>query len=711
MVVDQPTFCYYEYMNRLTLETPVDQLHTVGKTIAQRLQRIGIFTARDLLYHFPTRYEDFSNVQAISKLTPNQQVTIRGKIDAIQARRSYRRRLSITEALVTDETGTVKIIWFNQAYLAKSLAIGDRILVSGKLDMDKYGLHFTGPSYEKVGARQLHTGRLVPVYSTTDHLTQRHLRYLIQQVINLTYGLHDYLPDRYRNQAKLVDLPFALREIHFPKNEQLLAKAQHRLKFDELFPIHVYTLQNRRHAQQTPAEPIPFDETGTQQFVRSLPFTLTDAQRKAGWEILKDLTKAHPMNRLLEGDVGSGKTVVASLAIVNAAANGFQSVIMAPTEILAQQHFRTLSALLRNRSISVALLTRHHHTIDDASVTKATVLKRLRSGEIAVVIGTQALIQEAIAFKRLGLAIVDEQHRFGVEQREILIKKARESHRQTSAATLPSPHFLSLTATPIPRTLALSLYGDLDISIIDQLPAGRQPIETKIIPPFERKATYDLVAEQIKSGRQAFVICPLIDPSDRQGARSVKEEYEKLRDTIFPHFSIGLLHGRLSPDRREKVMSDFAENRLNILVSTSVIEVGIDIPNASVMLIEEAERFGLAQLHQFRGRVGRGAHQSYCFLLSESAGEVAIQRLQAVAGSTNGFELAEKDLEIRGPGELYGLKQSGFPSFTIAKLTDYPIINQSRAIATQLLQLDPELSQFPLIKDKMVHFRESIHWE
>ncbi|MFA5106750.1 MAG: ATP-dependent DNA helicase RecG [Patescibacteria group bacterium] len=693
-------------MKLIQFDTPVEELYSVGKTVAQRLKTLGLRTAKDILFHFPSRYEDFSKITTIDKLVPGAQVTIKGKIQDIQNRRSFRRRLYITEAIVGDQTGSVKIIWFNQPYLLKTFSPGDHIVVAGKLEMDKYGLHFTSPSYEKLAGPAIHTGRLVPIYPTTSRLTQRQIRFLAQLVRPLARRTIDYLPFALRKQAELMEEQSALQEIHFPRSHSLLKKALERLKFDELFPIQVYTLQNRRLLEHIPAPTIPFNQELTKKYVDRLPFRLTNAQRRAAWQILRDMGKNHPMNRLLDGDVGSGKTVVASLAVLNAAKQGWQSVLMAPTEILAGQHFDTFSKLFQKEKITVGLLTRSLKMTNQTKrpLTQTSLARKISNGDVDLLIGTHAVLQEKISFHRLGLAMVDEQHRFGVDQRKALAGKS-----QTGATT--SPHFLSLTATPIPRTLALGFYGDLDISVIDELPKGRQKIRTKIVPPHERKETYQFIAEEITHGRQAFVICPLIDPSDKLGVKSAREEHERLQKKIFPEFRIGLLHGRLPAPSREKVMRDFLANRIQILVSTSVIEVGIDVPNATVMLIEGAERFGLAQLHQFRGRVGRGSHQASCFLLTETENENAQQRLYAIAGSQNGFALAEKDLEMRGAGELYGLRQSGFPEFKIAKLTDFPIINKAQTIAKNILHHDFELTQYPNIRQKMREFKESIHWE
>ncbi len=697
-------------MKQIEHSTPVEELFSVGRTVAARLKKIGLATAKDILYHFPSRYEDFSNVIDINQLVPGRIFTISGQIDNIQNRRSFRRRLNITEAIVSDKTGSIKITWFNQPYLIKTFNPGDQIIVAGKLELDKYGLHFTNPSYEKGSFQQIHTGRLIPIYPTTGKLTQRQLRYLVKLVQPLANRTPDYLTTQIKKEYQLADLSFALQEIHFPTNKIRLAKARERLKFDELFPIQIYTLQNRQLLQKTNAPQIIFNKSLIKKFVSSLPFKLTDAQRRSGWEILKDISQKHPMNRLLEGDVGSGKTVVASLAILNSVKLGYQSVLMAPTEILAHQHYDTFAKLFKNEKVAVGLLTRNYKKLNVSSkhMDGKNLIKKISQGAVELIIGTHALIQENVRFHKLGLSIVDEQHRFGVDQRKRLSHSA--GLKQNCQQEL-SPHFLSLTATPIPRTLALSLYGDLDISIIDELPKGRQKVSTKIVMPHERRDTYKFIAQQIKSGRQVFVICPLIDPSDKLGVKSVKEEYARLNKNIFPDFTIGLLHGRLEARSRTKTMRDFLDNKINIVVSTSVIEVGIDVPNATVIMIEGAERFGLAQLHQFRGRVGRGRYQSYCFLLTEAEGDAARARLQALVTSNDGFELAQKDLEIRGPGEIYGLRQSGFPQFKIASLTDLPIIKKSRILAKNILAKDFEMSSYPLISQKMKDFRDSIHWE
>ena len=540
-------------MELIQFDTPVEYLYSVGTTVASRLKYIGLCTAKDILYHFPSRYEDFSNVQKIYKLIPDQRFTVRGKIDAIQNRRSFRKKLNITETIISDDTGSVKIIWFNQPYLTNTFNPGDSIIVAGKLEMDKYGLHFTNPSYEKIKYRQIHTSRLIPVYPTTFRLTQRQIRYLVQLVQPLARRTRDYLSPRLLKETQLVDLSFALQEIHFPTTLIRLKKAQERLKFDELFPIQIYTLQNRRLQKQTPAYKIEFNEQLTKKYVSALPFVLTTAQRKSAWEILKDMGRDRPMNRLLEGYVGSGKTVVISLAGLNTANRGFQSVIMAPTEILAQQHYDTFRNLYDKRDITACLFTRSYKKISTLKepISKTQLLSKISEGSIDLIIGTHTLIQEDIGFNNLGLAVVDEQHRFGVNHRKKLIAKSKSSHSNGL-----SPHFLSLTATPIPRTLALSFYGDLDISIIDMMPKGRQKISTKIVPPHERKNAYEFIANEVIKGHQVFVICPLIDPSDKLGVKSVTEEYEKLKKRIFPKFQIGLLHGRLKALSREKIMKD-----------------------------------------------------------------------------------------------------------------------------------------------------------
>jgi len=685
------------------LNTPIEKLTRVGKTTASRLKRLGIFTVLDLLYYFPFRYDDFSQIVKIKDLVPNQTVTIKGKIILINNRRSFRKRMTITEALVEDDSGSIKIIWFNQPFLTKNLKVGDEIFLSGKAEFDNLGLQFISPAYEKItGLGSLNTAKIVPIYSLTNNLTQKQLRFLINLALASVALIPEWLPAEILERNNLFALAAALKELHFPRNFKILEQAQRRLKFDELFLIALQNQLLRQYLSSNPAPQIKFKEKEIKKFVENLVFQLTADQKKAAWQILLDLEQVKPMNRLLEGDVGSGKTIVAALAILNAALNGYQAVLMAPTEILAKQHYNSLIKFFKNFKIKIALLTHSEKILNQAeNLNKQEVLDKIKSGEVDLIIGTHALIQDEVEYKNLGLIIVDEQHRFGVEQR----KKIKDKNKGQKL-----PHFLSMTATPIPRSLALILYGDLDLSMIKEMPKGRKKIITRLISEQNRVNAYQFIRQEIKSGRQVFVICPLIDPSDKLGVKSVTEEFKKLDKEIFPDLKIGLLHGKLKAKEKEEIMKDFKANKIKILVSTSVIEVGIDIPNATIMMIEGAERFGLAQLHQFRGRVGRGEHQSYCFLFTANGAPKTLERLEALVKSNDGFALAEYDLQFRGPGEVYGTRQSGLPDLKIATLNDLGLINLTKQEAKEFLE-NNNLANFPLLKAKLEQVKMINHLE
>ncbi|MFA6215366.1 MAG: ATP-dependent DNA helicase RecG [Patescibacteria group bacterium] len=688
----------------LDLTTPVSALGRVGKTTASRLKKLNLEIAADLIFYYPFRWQDFSQISEIAKLQPAEAITVKGKIQLIRNRRSPVKRRILTEGLITDQTGSVKVIWFNQPFLTKILKPGDEVYLSGKVDFDRYTLQLINPVYEKVKTEAtIHTARLVPIYSLTSNLTQKQLRFLIKTVLPLSQKIPDWLPKNLVTKFKLIGLNQALAEIHFPSSHKLLNEAARRLKFDELFLFELQVILTRVEVNLSQAWPIKFFEKETKNFVADLAFTLTNDQKKAAWQILSDLQKNQPMNRLLEGEVGSGKTVVAAMAILNVALSGKQSVLMAPTEILARQHYQSLVKLLQNLKVKTALLTRSQRLIDNEAVSKNNILKQLKSGEIAIAIGTHALIQDEVEFKNLALAVVDEQHRFGVNQRKNL--------KQQSGQFNYIPHLLSMTATPIPRSLALALYGDLDLSIIKEMPKERKKIITKIVDACDRTKAYDFISDQIKIGRQVFVICPLIDPSDKLGVKAATEEYDKLKKEIFPNLNIALLHGKLKAEAKEKIMAGFLAKESDILVATSVVEVGVDVPNASVMLIEGADRFGLSQLHQFRGRVGRSIYQSYCLLFTDNQGQKTKARLQALVAAKDGFELAELDLKFRGPGEIYGTAQSGYPEFKIAQLTDSEIIKEAKEAAEIIIKESPDLKNYPILKNKMEGFIKTIHLE
>ena len=685
------------------LNTSIKELTKVGEATAKKLARLGIVTAGDLLWHLPRRYDDFSQQVKIADLKLDDKVNLIGEIQMIGNKRTHRARMNITEALISDETDVLRVVWFNQPFITKALKIGDKVSLAGKITEDFAGLVMISPSYEKVNAGQiLHTQGLVPVYDLTAELSGKQVRFMMGQVLKLAAGIADILPSSVKEKNHLIDLPLALRLIHFPTSLAELEQAKQRIAFEELFLLQLRSQLARRQAQSFDALPVAFAEEDTKAMVASLPFALTEDQRRSAWEIIQALAQTKPMLRLLEGDVGTGKTVVALLAMLNVARSGLQSALMAPTEILATQHYETLTRLACATNLRIALLTRTQYKLNTADkLSKAKLIKIIADGEADIVIGTHALIQEKVTFKNLDFVVIDEQHRFGVEQRKALMAKC-------IAETMP--HLLSMTATPIPRSLALALYDDLDISIIKTKPMGRPPIITKIVEEGDRAKAYDYIGAQIKAGRQAFIICPLIDPSDLLGVRSVTEEYERLSQTVFRDFTVGLLHGKLKAKDKDEMMKKFAANEINILVATSVIEVGIDVPNAVIMMIENADRFGLAQLHQYRGRVGRGLVQSYCFLLTDSSDEKARQRLNCLLEFDNGFDLAKADLKFRGPGEVYGKVQSGFPELKIASLFDFELMKRAKEAAAGVIEESEDLEKYPDLKEKLGE-AEAVHLE
>jgi len=706
-------------MMKYTLDTPISQLPRINEKYLKKFHKLGLLMVRDLLYHFPHRYDDYSKIIPIAKLKLNEVATIQGRVEKIENTRTFKKRMSLTEAVVSDNTGSIKVIWFNQPYLIKNILPGKKISLSGKYLSGPNGPYLSNPSYEIMvpGKFLAHTAGLVPVYPETIGLSSRFLRYYIKLALIAREEVKEFIPLEILIKQKLPEIKTALKNIHFPKTLKQAELAKKRFIFEEMFLLQLFVLKQKISLQKEKALKIDFDKNLIQKFVKKLPFKLTNAQRKAAWEILQDLAKNKPMNRLLQGDVGSGKTVVAAMAALETAKAGFQVAFMAPTEILAQQHFKELNKLLSGFNLHIGLITSGDNKIEDKTVKRNVFLKKICEGKLDVLIGTHALIQKNVKFKNLALVIVDEQHRFGVEQRAALLKE-----KQTV------PHLLSMTATPIPRTLALTIYGDLDISILDEMPKGRQKIITKIILPEQRKEAYEFIRQEVKKGRQVFVICPRIEPQNKTEqtfengqmkidirkiiwaeVKAVKDEYEKLTKEIFPDLRTAMLHGRMKTKEKEKIMADFKDKKFDILVSTSVIEVGIDIPNATVMMVEGADRFGLAQLHQFRGRVGRGEHQSYCFLLSTS-GETT-QRLRALIKCENGFELAEKDLEIRGPGQFYGVRQSGMPDLAMNGLKDLNFVKAVRQEAIELLKKDFELKKFPLLLEKLAQFKQRIHLE
>ncbi len=661
------------------LKAPLTAIRGVGPKQAERLARLGLRTIRDVLYFFPRRYDDYSCLKPINRLEYGEEVTIIARVFEAGTRES-RGGMPIFKAILTDGTGFIEATWFNQPFLSERIRPGEQIVLSGRVGEYMGHLCFTSPEWEPLQPELLHTGRLVPVYPLTEGISAKWLRQMVHRTVEYwAPRLPDHLPSSLREEYGLVDLSTALRQAHFPDDGKALERARYRLAFDELFIFQLGILRQRQFWRAVPGRQLPVDPAVLEALLQSLPFSLTGAQRRALEHIIADMASPHPMNRLLQGDVGSGKTVVAAVAMALAVAAGAQAALMAPTEILAEQHYRTLSALFARfpgRPIQVRLLT--------GSVTGAereAIYAGLADGSVDVAVGTHALIQEPVVFHNLALVVIDEQHRFGVRQRAALRQKGY------------NPHLLVMTATPIPRSLQLTIWGHLDVSVIDEMPPGRQPITTRVIMPRERERAYAFVRSQVARGHQAFIICPLVEESEKIEAKAAVEEYERLRREVFPDLRLGLLHGRMKGEEKDAVMSAFARGELDILVATSVVEVGIDVPNATVMLVEGAERFGLAQLHQFRGRVGRGEHPSYCLLVAESASPEAEERLRAVEATTDGFVLAQKDLELRGPGEFLGTRQSGLPDLKMASIADLRLLERVREAAARFLETDPQLGR------------------
>lgn len=680
-------------MSKISLGIPVSKLFMVGKSYASRLKRLEIKTVKDLLHHYPFRYEDLRLVSKINQLQAGEKVTIRGEV--LSCENIFTKfGKKIQKALIADKTGHIEVVWFNQPYLPKALKPGTKVSLAGRVEDYNYKLSLVSPEYEIIkttgpGPRapsQIHTGRLVPVYPETAGLSSKWLRSRIAPLVkNLVPEIEDFLPSKIKKENRLIDLNKALEEVHFPKDRKEVKEARARLGFDELFIVQLNSLIRKKRWQKRKLSfRFAIDQEKVLQFIASLPFKLTRAQNKAIKEILEDLGKDQPMNRLLEGDVGSGKTVVACLACYLSFLNNLNSLFMAPTEILAQQHFKTVKTLLEPLGVKIALLT---------GGEKSQELEKKD-----VIIGTHALIFKKTGFEKVGLVVIDEQHRFGVRQRAKLVKAIPQNKTR-------SPHVLTMTATPIPRTMALTFYGDLDLSVLDQMPEGRKEVKTWVVPQKKHQDALTWLEKEIREKEvQAFIICPLIEESTTESMKDIKnvtQEFEKLK-LLLPKLKLGLLHGRLKAARKRKILEYLLYSKIDILVSTPVVEVGIDIPNATIMLVEGAERFGLAQLHQLRGRVGRGKIQSYCLLFAQHKSKRSLKRLKAMEKINCGFKLAEIDLELRGPGEIYGTKQHGFMNLKIASLNNLELVKKTREAAESVLKSsDTGLTQFPLLKKEL----------
>ena len=734
----------------MNLSTPIEKIPHVGPQYQRKLKKLGIETIGQLIFHFPHRYEDFSDIIPVSKAEPEKTVCLQGKITEIRNIRTFKRRMYITEAKISDQSGSIRATWFNQPYLTNTLKKDDFVFLAGKMVSKNGKKYLSSPAYEKIPFSAVsfngpsttgeedkssslpfatarvsepdkinfdstHTGRIIPIYPETEGMSSRWLRFIVKPLLTrIRNEISETLPLEIGQKYGFLPIKEAIWQIHFPDTLAKAELAKKRFVFEELFDMTLAILSEKIRLAGEKATVIPLDLALIKKFVKTLPFKLTADQKKSAWQILKDLEKTKPMNRLLDGDVGSGKTIVAVMAALNTAKAGFQVAFMAPTEILAKQHFKTISSLLKGFGLKIGLITGKENFSSGKKIKRKEIIEKTKNGRIDILIGTHALVQEKVEFKKLGLVIIDEQHRFGIRQRAALCRKQKFL-----------PHLLSMSATPIPRTLTLTLYGDLDLSLIKEMPKGRKKIITKIVPAKKRQQVYDFIRKEVKSGRQVFVICPRIEPSSAKTAngqslpfnerasswaevKAVKEEYEKLSKNVFSDLNVGMLHGKMKAEEKEKILAGFKKEKTNILVSTSVIEVGIDFPNASIMMIEGADKFGLAQLHQFRGRVGRGKYQSYCLLFSEFSNN---PRLKAMTISQDGFELAEKDLKLRGPGDLTGQRQWGIPDFVMASLSDIELLEKTRGAAKEILQKDPKLKNFPFLREKLACFDKKIHLE
>lgn len=667
----------------MNLESSVQLIKGVGPETAKKLEKLGVVTIYDLLTFWPRRYDDYSEVLPIKEIKPGG-VTVKAKIESIKTKR-VRRGMHLTEAVIRDDSSAIRVVWFNQPYREKYFQANKEYYFSGLYDFSFNRYVLQSPTVEEAKEFTTNTARIVPVYAQTKGLDSREIRKALAEITSMFQELPETLPEEIIKKNNLSTFAIAALQLHWPEDQQKLAEAKERIGFEEIFAYVLAGQMNKRQVEQEIALKIEFDSAIAKQYTTALPFELTDSQKLVSWEILQDINKETPMNRLLEGDVGAGKTVVAAFAAYIAARQGIQTAVMAPTELLARQHAQTLADLLEPLGVSVGLLT---SAVKGKS--KATLKDQLASGAVDIAIGTHALIQDSVSFKRLGLIVVDEQHRFGVKQRQKLVDKAEKI-----------PHILSMTATPIPRSLALTVYGELDISLITQKPSNRLPIQTIIWSPNSRAQLYQKIDDEIKNGRQIFVVCPLIEDGEGSEAKSVSAEAKKLKQSEFKHRRIAMLHGKMKDEHKASIMMQFANHEIDILVSTTVIEVGIDIPNASVMLIEGADQFGLAQLHQLRGRVGRGSEQGYCYLMPSTSAKPS-KRLRAMESTADGFKLAEMDLELRGPGAIYGARQHGALDLKIANITDMELIKKAKASAVVFINSKQELASFPALEKRVL---------
>ncbi len=686
----------------MDLTTSLDEALRTKRTYIKALKEMSLHTVEDLLLYFPRTYEDLSESKNLLQAKDGEKVSMHGTLHGMKTIPTRSRKIHLIKAMFYDAYGNgAEVVWFNQPHVKRMVPMEKDVTVSGTIKHQYGKATIQNPQVELAGKVQIHTAGMVPVYPQHEVITSKWLRGKIHPLLTCTKDFEEILPSEIMEEEGLMPKSEAVKEVHFPTNQKRLEKARDRLAYEELFLLQLSAVQRKQEWKNSRGKDsfikeVKMDVDFVKNFFSTLPFTPTNAQKVTIFEILSDFDKPYPMMRLLEGDVGSGKTIVAVTALLNAVIHGYQAAIMAPTEVLARQHMHSITELIQNYEAKFPLKNPINIQFLIGSLKtkeKKSVHDGINNGQVDIVIGTHALIQESIKFPRLGLAVVDEQHRFGVKQREVLMKQG-------------SPHVLNMTATPIPRTLAMVAYGDHDLSVINEMPPGRQIIVTKVVPPEHRTQVNLFIADKVQKGEQVYVICPLIDDSEKLEVKSVKAEYERLH-SVFPDFKIGLLHGRLKSEEKEVVMRQFKGKEIDILVSTSVIEVGVDVPNATVMLIEGAECFGLSQLHQFRGRVGRGKKQSYCFLCPSPDAQGSYERLKAMVECSDGFKLAEIDLKLRGPGEVYGVRQSGIPDLKIANLANGVLVVRVRKAAEHMVESE-KLDKYPVLKSMLVKLRKKM---
>lgn len=687
---------------KLKLSSPITEAPRIGPAKAKFFKKLGITHIRDLLYTFPRRYDDFSRVTPVSKLQVGQQMTVRGRVKSVKSLWGFRGRQRLLRIFVEiqDDTGVLSVTWYNLRFLERQLSIGRELYIAGKVEPYKgknNRIHFSmrSPVLEFVGQSggQTHTARITPIYPETYGVSSRFIRYQVKNLLPLLTALPEYLPEDIRKRNKLMGIHEALQHVHFPSSQEDLQEAQRRLRFDELFFLQLAALVRRQQIRQARAYAIATDDRAMRKFIRRLPFSLTRAQEVAVHEVLNDMKQPVPMNRLLQGDVGSGKSVVAQAASFATLASGYKVLYLAPTEILARQQAEGFARVFGEEKVALLIGAL-------SSAQKRAIKNQLLGDKLLCVIGTHALLQEDVRASSVGLAIIDEQHRFGVAQRKAL-------HELQQGVV---PHLLSMTATPIPRTMSLTVYGDLDVSVLDEMPPGRKPVKTTIVPPDQRDEAVIHVLELLHKGQQGYVIAPLVEDSEKLEVKSAIACAQEMKH-LFPGVAVGLLHGQMKSEEKETVMRNFNAGAIQLLVSTAVVEVGVNVPNATVMIIEGAERFGLAQLHQFRGRIARSNQQAYCYLFPTTQASTTNRRLEILAKTTDGFVIAEEDLKLRGPGEVYGLAQSGFEDLKVASLLDYATIKLARKEAERLLEKDPELKNFPILQKKVEQKNLQVHLE